>query len=129
MKIPTSIESTAIQLYNGPVGRAPGKTAIKINVLMALTIIPDFGPTNRNAIIIGISQNEKNKNGASGKGIFGPYTFRAAARAVNIMISDKALVFNNCSSVVSINNYLFNGSYSKLRMFFEFGLKYINKQT
>ena len=72
MKIPSSIASTATQLYNGPEGKAPGKTANKISVLIALTIMPDLGPINKKAIAMGISQNEKNKNGANGKGIFGP---------------------------------------------------------
>ena len=34
--------------------------------------MPAFGPINRKAITMGISQSGKNRNGASGKGIFGP---------------------------------------------------------
>ena len=80
--------------------RHPGKNISNINVLMAPTIMPERGPIIRKAVTMGISQSWKYRNGYSGKGIFGPYMFRAAARAVKIMISERARVFMFGSSFV-----------------------------
>jgi hypothetical protein len=98
-------------------------------MLMALTIMPAFVPANKKAITIGISQNEKNRNGARGKGIFGPYMFRAVASAVKMITNDKKRVFTwfdpSCCSMS--DTYLRVAT--QKRVGYEFGLRYLNTKT
>ena len=51
------MDNSAIKLYNGPVGRFPGKTTSKIKVFNNATEKPVLGPTTRKAATMGISHN------------------------------------------------------------------------